>query len=61
MESKMDSTQEKMDAWLEEMKARRKETSVYEATKGGLVEAAVYIFDETLNKMDTTELETDRE
>jgi hypothetical protein len=59
------------------MKARRKEMSAYEATevclekaklnteqtKAGLEDATVYtrIFEETLNKMDTTELETNRE
>jgi hypothetical protein len=69
MEPKMDSNKEKMDTWLEEMNTRWKETSAYEATeaylekaklvseqtKAGLEEAAVYIFEETLNKMDTTE------
>jgi hypothetical protein len=68
MEAKMAANQEIIDAWLEEMKARRKKTwakegteACLEKTKFGLEEAAVYIFEGRLKKMDTKELEANRE
>jgi hypothetical protein len=77
MEAKMDTNQEKMDAWLEEIKAWQEEMTAYEEPteacldeaetnpekKAGLVEmeVAVDVSEERLDKMDTADLEANRE
>jgi hypothetical protein len=70
MEAQMDSNKEGMDGWPEEMKAWRKETTAYQATEAnpemtradlGQVRVAAVVFEESLKKMDTMDLEASPE
>jgi hypothetical protein len=71
MEANIDANQERISAWLGEIKACREATKVClekakanpEKTKSGMeeMEAAVDVFEERLNKMDTTDLKANRE
>jgi DNA repair exonuclease SbcCD ATPase subunit len=71
IKAKIDANQENIDARLEEMKAWRKDTTTclekakanLEKMEAGLeeLEAAVDVFEDRLGKMDTTDLEANRE